>query len=94
MYNEDTVKDVHKDDHEVFWRWFYVSNWGSLRTAPRKDYQKHIAQGLSFYGAEFWEKACGRGHRGQRRLALRGEGSQEAPGIRGAGFSRFKRNPR
>ena len=57
MAHEDNVRPVTKQANEVFWRWFYISNWGPMTTAPRLNHREHIARVVDFYNPKFREKA-------------------------------------
>lgn len=48
---------VIKGPHQLFWRWFYVSNWSVLQVVDRKSYQADIGKVLATYGEEFQQKA-------------------------------------
>ena len=48
-----------KESNEIWWRWFFVSNWSSLMHCKRSDARKQIAHFCAWYPADsdFWKKA-------------------------------------
>lgn len=53
----DNVRPVTKAGNQVFWRWFFVSNWSAIKVADRGTVAADIAREIGYYAPEFREKA-------------------------------------